>query len=37
MLASPRPKLKRVMHAWPDLPEALRAGVVAMVEATKPE
>jgi hypothetical protein len=27
------PDLAAVMPAWPDLPEAIRAGIVAMVKA----
>ena len=28
------PELAAVVEAWPDLPEALRAGILAMVKAT---
>ena len=28
------PDLARIMEAWPTLPEALRAGILAMVKAT---
>jgi len=27
-------ELQAVVNAWPDLPEAVRAGIVAMVEAS---
>ena len=27
------PDLARLINAWPDLPEAIRAGIVAMVRA----
>jgi hypothetical protein len=30
------PDLADVMSAWPDLPEAIRAGIMAMVRASKP-
>ncbi len=29
------PELRAVVKAWPDLPEAVRAGIVAMVKAAK--
>ena len=29
------PDLAAVVNAWPDLPEALKAGIVAMVKAAK--
>ena len=29
------PELTAVIRAWPELPEAIRAGIVAMVEAAK--
>jgi hypothetical protein len=29
------PALARVVEAWPALPEAIRAGIVAMVNAAK--
>ncbi len=33
-LAAPKdPALAAVVEAWPDLPEALKAGIVAMVKA----
>jgi hypothetical protein len=28
------PDLAAVINAWPDLPEAIRAGILAMVKAT---
>ncbi len=31
------PDLVAVIAAWPDLPEALKAGIVAMVKASSPE
>ena len=31
------PGLAAVVGAWPDLPEALRAGILAMVKAALPE
>jgi hypothetical protein len=31
------PALGRVVQAWPDLPAAVRAGIVAMVDAAKGE
>jgi hypothetical protein len=30
------PDLATVVAAWPDLPEAVRGGIVAMVKAVKP-
>jgi hypothetical protein len=30
------PDLAAVMAAWPELPEAVRVGIVAMVEAARP-
>jgi hypothetical protein len=29
------PDLRAVIEAWPDLPEAVRAGIVAMVRAAR--
>jgi len=29
------PDLARVVEAWPDLPEAVRAGITAMIEAAR--
>jgi len=29
------PDLKAVINAWPDLPDAIRSGIVAMVNAAK--
>ena len=29
------PELARVMDAWPTLPEALKAGIVAMIDAAQ--
>jgi hypothetical protein len=31
------PDLAAVVDAWPDLPEAIKAGMLAMVKAFKPE
>jgi hypothetical protein len=31
------PDLDAVMGAWPTLPEALKAGILAMVKAFKPQ
>ncbi|HUT57138.1 MAG TPA: hypothetical protein VNA25_04610 [Phycisphaerae bacterium] len=31
------PDLAKVIEAWPTLPEAVRAGILAMVEAAKPK
>ena len=33
---APDPDLAAVVAAWPSLPEALRAGIVAMVKAAAP-
>jgi hypothetical protein len=33
-LSQPGPRLARVIESWPDLPEAVRAGIAAMVEST---
>jgi hypothetical protein len=33
LLAEKDPDLALVLHAWPTLPDALRAGIVAMVKA----
>ena len=30
------PRLARLVEAWPDLPEAIRAGIAAMVGASDP-
>jgi hypothetical protein len=30
------PDLAAVMAAWPELPDAIRAGIVAMVKAARP-
>ena len=30
-----RPDLRRLLEAWPTLPDPIRAGIVAMVEAAK--
>ena len=30
------PELVSVIEAWPDLPEPVKAGIVAMVQASKP-
>ncbi len=30
------PRLARLIDSWPNLPEALRAGITAMVAATEP-
>jgi hypothetical protein len=35
--ASDDPDLAAVAEAWPDLPEAIKAGIVAMVKAASPE
>jgi hypothetical protein len=35
--ASMAPDLAAVVEAWPQLPEAIRAGIVAMVKATRPD
>jgi hypothetical protein len=32
--SEPHPDLALVMSAWPDLPEAIRAGIMAMVRAS---
>jgi hypothetical protein len=29
------PDLARLIHAWPTLPEALRAGILAMIDAAR--
>jgi len=34
-LAPAAPGLAAVLSAWPDLPEAMKAGIVAMVEAVR--
>ena len=34
LLAEKSPDLAAVVKAWPDLPEAVRAGIVAMVKAS---
>jgi hypothetical protein len=31
------PDLARIVDAWPTLPEAIRAGIVAMVQAALPK
>jgi hypothetical protein len=31
------PDLAAVVEAWPELPDALKAGILAMVKAFKPE
>jgi hypothetical protein len=31
------PELARLIEAWPSLPEALKTGILAMIEAAKPE
>ena len=33
---TPCPDLTSVITSWSDLPEAIRAGIVAMIRATKP-
>ena len=33
--ALPPPDLAAVVEAWPELPEALKAGIVAMVKAAR--
>ena len=30
------PDLQRLLDAWPTLPEAMRAGILAMIAASKP-
>jgi len=32
-----RPELARLIDAWPSLPEALKTGILAMIEAANPE
>jgi hypothetical protein len=31
------PELAAVVATWPELPEAIRAGIVAMVKAARPQ
>ena len=33
LLVTESPELERLIRAWPALPEALKAGILAMVEA----
>ena len=37
LLVEESPDLAAVVKAWPDLPEAVRAGIVAMVKAATGE
>ena len=36
-LSPKHPELVAIVTVWPELPEVVRAGIVAMVEASKPE